>query len=215
MKLEGNYTFAAPRDEVWEAMLDPEVLSKALPGCEELEQVDDNEYKATLNIRIGPVQGRFKGSVSLSDLNPPESCHMEVSGQGAPGFVNGEGDASLEEQDGSTTMHYVGNVQVGGRVASVGQRLLDSTAKSLTRQGLESIDAQIQARRQPPEATEAEVKPEVKPELATPSQTEVAVTVAKDVAEDFVPPERRPVLIGALVVLVILYLLSRRGNAEH
>lgn len=205
MKIEGDYTFDVSRDDVWEALLDPDVLRSALPGCEELKQVGENEYEATLNVRVGPVQGRFTGSVTLSELNAPESYHMSVSGQGAPGFVKGDGDITLEEQDGSTVMHYTGDAQVGGRLASVGQRLLDSTTKSLTRQGLQSVDNQIQAR-QTAETTGAPA-----PEPKTPTQTEVAATVAKDVAEDLVPAERRPALIGALIVLVIVivYLLSR------
>lgn len=209
MKLEGSYTFAAPRDMVWGVLLDPEVLAKALPGCEELERVGENEYKATLNVRVGPVQGRFTGTVTLSDLNPPVSYHMRVSGQGAPGFVNGEGDIRLEEQNGSTILHYSGEAQIGGRIASVGQRLLDSTAKSLTRQGLESMDAYIQARRQA-EATEAAPAPEP----VTPTQTQIAATVAKDVARDIIPPERRPMVIGALVILaiVVLYLIRTCGG---
>lgn len=207
MKLEGSYTFAAPRDEVWEAMLDPEVLTKALPGCEALEQVGDNEYKAALNVRVGPVQGRFSGQVSLSDLNPPASFSMKVSGQGAPGFVNGEGDVTLEEQNGSTVLTYAGDAQIGGRIASVGQRLLDSTAKSLTRQGLESIDAQIQARRQVAEGDVDETAPEPV------TQTQIAAGVAKDVVRDLIPPERRLMLIGALVILAIIVLwLIRRCN---
>lgn len=204
MKLEGSYTFAAPRDEVWDAMQDPEVLAKALPGCEALEKIGDNEYKATLNIRVGPVQGRFNGNVTLSELNPPASYRMKVSGQGAPGFVTGEGDITLEEQNGSTVMHYVGDAQIGGRIASVGQRLLDSSAKSLTRQGLQAIDALIQARQQ---VTTEDVPA---PQPTAPSQTQIAATIAKDVAQDIIPPERRPMLIGALIVLaIIIFLLIR------
>lgn len=211
MKLEGSHTFAAPRDEVWTAMLDPDVLIKALPGCEALEQVGDNEYKATLNVRVGPVQGRFSGSVTLSELNPPASYHMKVSGQGAVGFVTGEGDITLEEQSGSTVMHYAGDAQIGGRIASVGQRLLDSSAKSLTRQGLQAIDALIQARQQPA----AEDVPA--PQPSAPSQTQIAATIAKDVAQDIIPPERRPLLIGAVIVLaiVIFILIRARQLIDH
>lgn len=209
MKLEGSYTFAAHRDEVWEAMLDPEVLSRALPGCEALERIGDNEYKATLNVRVGPVQGRFSGTVSLSNLNPPASFSMTVNGQGPPGFVNGKGDIMLEEQDGSTVLTYAGDAQIGGRIASVGQRLLDSTAKSLTRQGLQSIDAQLMARRQAAQGDGDE--PASQP--VTPTQTQVAVSVAKDVVSDLIPPERRPLLIGGLVMLavVVVFLIRACG----
>ncbi len=204
MKLEGSHTFNAPRDEVWEALLDPDVLRSALPGCEELKQVGENEYEATLNVRVGPVQGRFKGGVRLSELNPPESYRISVDGQGAPGFVKGEGAVTLEEDAGTTVMHYSGEGQVGGRLASVGQRLLDSTAKSLTRQGLESVDNRIQSQQA------AETTGEPAPAPSTPTQSQVAATVAKDVAQDLVPSERRPLWIGALVVLAILVLYRRR-----
>ena len=180
MKLEGSYTFTAPRNLVWETLLDPEVLRKALPGCEALDKVGENEYKVVLNVRVGPVQGKFTGSVTLTDLNPPESYHMKVSGQGAPGFVSGEGDITLEEQNGSTILRYTGEAQVGGRIASVGQRLLDSTAKSLTRQGLETIDKLIQLRLQ------GTADPVQLPESIAPSQTQIAAEVAKDVASDAV-----------------------------
>jgi hypothetical protein len=173
MKIEGEYTFNESRDRVWKVLQNPEVLSQALPGCEALEQIGDNEYKATLNVRIGPVQGKFNGTVRLSNLNPPLSYHMMVEGQGPPGFVKGEGDVTLEEQNGSTIMRYTGDAQVGGRIASVGQRLLDSSARSLTRQGLQSIDKLIQAG----DAT---------PEPIAPSQTQIAAEVAKDVASDAV-----------------------------
>ncbi len=207
MKLDGSYTFAAPRSEVWDALLDPEVLSKALPGCEALEQTGENQYKAVLNVRVGPVQGRFSGTVSLSELNPPVSYHMKVSGQGAPGFVNGEGDITLEEESESTVMHYTGDAQIGGRIASVGQRLLDSSAKSLIRQGLQAIDSLIQARQQAAEGEPA-------PEPVVPTQTQIAAGVARDVASELIPPERRPILFGALVILAaLIFILIRACGA--
>jgi carbon monoxide dehydrogenase subunit G len=208
MKVEGSYTFDVPRDEVWDAMLDPDVLAQALPGCEKMEQTGDNEYAAILNVMVGPVQGRFNGTVRLSDLNPPESYHMSVDGQGGPGFVKGEGQVVLEAQNGTTVMHYTGDAQVGGRIASVGQRLLDSSVKSLTRQGLESVNRQIQARQG---ATEAGA-PSAQPQPVTPSQTQVAATVAKDVAQDLVPPERRPIV--ALIVLVLIAMVLSRLRAR-
>src|SRR5262245_37321960 len=148
MKLDGSYTFDAPRDVVWEALLDPEVLARVMPGCEKLEQVGENEYKGTLKIKVGPVQGAFEGLVTLSDINPPDSYHMSVDGKGGPGFMRGEGQVILEPQGDATIMHYTGEAQVGGRIASVGQRLLDSSAKALTRQSLDGLNKQIQARLQ-------------------------------------------------------------------
>jgi carbon monoxide dehydrogenase subunit G len=151
MQLKGTYTFQAPRDAVWAALMDPTVLAQALPGGEQLERVGENEYRAAMNVRVGPVQGRFDGKVELTDIDAPESYRMKVNGSGPAGFVNGEGAIRLVGGEADTTvMSYEGDVQVGGRIASVGQRLIDSTAKSIIRQGLKVLDEQIQARLAPP-----------------------------------------------------------------
>lgn len=146
MQIQGTHTFKAPRQIVWDALMDPTILAMALPGGEALEKTGDNEYKAALKVRVGPVQGKFDGSIELSDINQLESYHMQVSGQGAPGFVNGGGDVRLEDAGPETIMHYSGDVQVGGKIAGVGQRLIDSTAKSMIRQGLAALDTQVEAR---------------------------------------------------------------------
>lgn len=205
LRIEGSYTFNASREVVWEALVDANVLARALPGGERLEQVGEHEYRGVMNIRVGPVQGRFEGTVTLSEVNPPESYHLRVRGRGAPGFVNGEGDLRLEERDGKTVLHYSGEAQLGGRIANVGQRLLDSTAKSLTRQGLEALDQQIQARLQ------AQTAGKPAPEVVAPSPARVAAEVARDVLADLVPPEQRPLVIaGAIGVLILLLLLLVR-----
>ena len=123
MRLEGNYRFEnAPRTLVWEMFMDPEVLAKTMPGCERLELAGENQFEGDLHIRVGPVQGKFKGTVKLEDLVAPASYALQVEGRGPAGFVNGSGTVRLEEEDGSTVMHYAGDAQVGGRIASVGQR---------------------------------------------------------------------------------------------
>ena len=144
MQLQGSHTFQAPKQVVWDALMDPTILATALPGGEALEKTGENEYKAAMKVRVGPVQGKFDGGIELTDINELESYKMKVNGQGTPGFVNGEGNVRLEETDGGTIMHYSGDVQVGGKIAGVGQRLIDSTAKSMIRQGLTALDAQIQ-----------------------------------------------------------------------
>jgi len=150
MRLEGTHQFAAPRQAVWDALMDPTVLALALPGGEQLEGVDENRYRAVMNVKVGPVQGRFEGKIELDDIVAPERYVMRVDGQGAPGFVNGEGQLHLVEQDGGTLLTYAGDVNVGGRIAGVGQRLIESTARSVTRQGLVLLDQMIQARLQGP-----------------------------------------------------------------
>lgn len=145
MELQGTHQFKAPLDAVWTALLDPTVLAKALPGGDQLERVGENDYKAAMNVRVGPVQGRFEGKVTLTDVVFQQGYHMKVSGTGAPGFVNGEGSLTLAENAEGTLLTYAGDVQIGGRLAAVGQRLIDSTAKSIIKQGFKTLDEQLTA----------------------------------------------------------------------
>src|SRR5437773_1550882 len=146
MKIEGDYTFEAPRDVVWDVLLDPQLLAKVLPGCEGLDPLGNDQYKAVLKIQVGPVQGVFEGTVALLDINKPDSYRMDINGKGAPGFVKGTGVVRLEPQGLTTIMHYEGDAQIGGKIASVGQRLLESSAKALVRQSLDGIAEQVRLR---------------------------------------------------------------------
>lgn len=146
MKIQGEHRFKAPRQEVWEALLDPEVLSRTVPGSEGLEQTGENEFRGKLKMKIGPVQGVFEGKVELSDLEPPTGYRITIDGRGALGFMNGTGVLSLSDDDGGTRLAYEVDVQVGGRIASVGQRLVESSAKVITRQALRALEEQIDAR---------------------------------------------------------------------
>lgn len=146
MKLNGEFTFDAPQEEVWETLQDPEVLAKVLPGCEKLELVGENAYEGALKIKVGPVQGLFKGKINLSDIQPPDSYSMDVDGRGAPGFVKAKAQVSLSSSGQGTTMTYTSDARVGGRIASVGQRLLDSSAKAIVKQSLEGLNTIMQAR---------------------------------------------------------------------
>jgi hypothetical protein len=143
MKVEGNYTFSAPREQVWQILLDADALARMMPGCESLKRVADNEYEAVLRIRVGPVDGTYTGKIVLDDLRPPEHYRMRVNGQGNAGFMQGEGTLDLEEQNGNTLLKYRGETQVGGRVANVGQRLIGSVATRLINQGLKRLEAEL------------------------------------------------------------------------
>jgi carbon monoxide dehydrogenase subunit G len=207
VELNGSYTFDAPREVIWQALMDPEVLAKILPGVERLEKVSDTEFTGVMDVRVGPVQGKFNGKVVLSDIQEPEKFHMEVDGRGAAGFIRGGGDAVLEEVDGKTVLTYSGEGQVGGRIANVGQRLVETTAKSIVRQGLESLDRLTQAQLHPPAAGEEAVAVEYQP----PSELDVALGVARDVLDEYIPPEKRPIALaaaGALLVLILAGILT-------
>jgi len=227
MELAGTFTFLAPRAAVWEALMDPAVLAQALPGGEQLEKTGANEYDAAMNVRVGPVQGKFAGKVELLDMQAPQSYRMKVSGAGPAGFVDGAGAITLQDEGDSTTMNYTGDVQVGGKIASVGQRLIESTAKSVIRQGLKVLDAQIQARLAPAVAPESlpaqaeqaadsasERKATITPQPATEERTppppastasagamaaEIARDVARDLASDYLPLEHQEKVLYAIL----------------
>lgn len=146
VKIQGEHSFDAPREAVWEALMDPEVLARTLPGAEKLERVGENQLAGALDMRIGPVQGKFQGTVTMTDVRPPEGYHLSLKGTGAAGFVEGSGTIRLTDAGAGTTLHYDVEAQVGGRIAGVGQRLLDSSARVVTRQALEGLERQIAAR---------------------------------------------------------------------
>jgi carbon monoxide dehydrogenase subunit G len=209
MKVEGDYLFDVGQEEVWNGLLDPEVLAATMPGCERLELVGENQYEGDLNIKVGPVQGLFKGKIELEDIQPPTGYMMKVDGRGAPGFVKATATVALASDGDQTRLSYDGDAQVGGRIASVGQRLLDSSAKAIIKQSLEGLNATLQARAaagtmDDSEGAGSESTPIPAPQA--PSQAEFAAKVAKEVAKDLIP---KPVMIIGviIIILLILYLL--------
>lgn len=217
MELAGEYTFDAPQRLVWEAVQDPDVLGSIMPGGEGVTETGENEYETKLKIKVGPVQGKFSGNIKLSNIDPPNSYDIEVDGKGAPGFVKANGSLQLDGQGDKTHMTYSGNAKVGGRIASVGQRLLDASAKSIIKQSLEALNAYLLVQVAKEEVAQAaatggaseeevaEAIAEVKaPEYVPPSQTKLAANVAKDVADDLIPPQYRMPLIIATIILVLV-----------
>lgn len=227
MHIEGSYTFQAPREAVWDAIMDPAIMGKALPGGEKLERVSETEYVGIMDVRVGPVQGKFQGKIELTEANRPESCTMKVDGRGTPGFLAGVGSWQLAADGGATVMTYAGDVDVGGKIANVGQRLMDSSARSIIRQGLESLDAQIQARLAPPAPAPAPeaAAPAGAPPITDhrlpftppppPSAAKVAFQTTKDVAADlaadYIPAEQQKnvvfFVLGALSMLLFVVLV--------
>ncbi len=205
MKLQGSQTLDAPRDVVWAALLDPEVLARTLPGVTRLERAGGDRFEASMNIKVGPVQGKFDGHVELTDLDPAKGYKMALHGQGAPGFVDGHGAITLADAaGGGTALGYDLDVQVGGRLAGVGQRLLETTAKSLSRQAIESLGRQVAAR-----AATGGGEQVAAP--AAPTVGALAAGVSRDLAAELVPPSRRPWLIAALLVAVVVLILLLRA----
>lgn len=146
MKIEGEYTFDGPREAVWELVRDPEVIATLLPGTQSVEKVSDTEFAGEITLRIGPLSGAFGGKLLVTDEVPPVSCTLTVEGDGKIGFMKGTGDIELAEQgEGTTLMKYSGELQVGGKVASVGQRLFDTVSRGMIKQGLDKLNARLRA----------------------------------------------------------------------
>ncbi|MCL7452837.1 MAG: carbon monoxide dehydrogenase subunit G [Anaerolineae bacterium] len=210
MKLEGEYIFDGPREEVWEILRDPEVLAKALPGTQSLEKVAENEYTGQMHVRIGPVSGVFTGKLVVSDELPPESYTLTVEGRGAPGFGKGTGHVQLSEpEEGKTLLQYEGDMQVGGRIANVGQRLIDTASRSMIGQGLDSLNNALQAR------LVGEVEG-IEVEYVPPSEAKFAAGVARDMAKEMLPPPQTLGIMAvvALVALLLGYWLGSRSQVD-
>ena len=130
MDLSGEYRIPAPREAVWKALNDPDVLKQCIPGCEAVEKTSDTEFNAKVRAKIGPVSAGFTGKVTLSDLDPPNGYKISGEGEGGvAGFAKGGATVALAEKDGGTLLSYNVEAQIGGKLAQLGQRLINSAAK--------------------------------------------------------------------------------------
>lgn len=156
MELTGEYSISAPRETVWKAILDPEMLKRCIPGCKELEQTGDNAYAAKVQVKVGPVSATFSGSVELTDMEAPAGCRIVGQGNGGiAGFAKGEAKVSLAEDGADTILTYVADAQIGGKLASLGGRLVQATAKKLSDQFFTSFAEALNAPAEVPPAAEA------------------------------------------------------------
>ena len=145
MKLTGTQTFPAPRQKVWAFLIDPQCLAKCMPGCEKLETVGENEYGGIINVGLAAVKGVYNGKVKLDEIQPPTHYKMILDGKGKQGFIKGSGTIDLTEKNDQTVLSYSGDVQIGGPLASVGQRMIDGAAKMMIGQFFTAMEAEIKA----------------------------------------------------------------------
>ena len=238
MKLAGTYSLPFARTVVWSALMDPAVLAGTLPGCERLERLDEHRLAGAMRVKVGPVSGQFQGTVEMSELEPPSRYHMRLAGEGPNGFVKGEGAIQLDDADGGTLLRYDLDAEVGGRLAGVGQRLLESSAKVIAKQGLEGLDAQLRARAAAaaaataasivgddrsagasaslPTADAATMPPaSASPPVVTgtgPAGAAFAGRFARDLAAELVPKSARPwVLVAGVVVFLVVVMIGVRA----
>jgi len=196
MDMRGEYRIPAPRQQVWAALNDPAILKASLPGCESLERVSDHEFAATVAAKVGPVRAKFNGQVTLSDLNPPESYRISGEGKGgAAGFAKGGADVRLAEAGADeTVLTYSAKADVGGKLAQLGSRLIDGTAKKMADEFFENFRRQLTPAAPEPEAVHA----------PAPAPEPVAGGGLGDLLQN-----KFVWAAGAIIVLMIIVLLFR------
>jgi uncharacterized protein len=143
MKIEGTHDVHTPREKVYAALIDPDILRRAIPGCESLEKISDDVYVATLKAGVGAIKGTFKGEVRLEDMRQPEHYRIVVQGKGAMGFAKGSADFDLEEKDGGMLIRYSGEMQIGGTIAGVGQRMIEAAAKMMAGKFFAALEREL------------------------------------------------------------------------
>jgi carbon monoxide dehydrogenase subunit G len=142
VKLEGTHELEGTRERVYQSLVNPEVLQRCIPGCERLERTGENVFAATIKTGVGSIKGVFNGTARLEDLREPEHLRIVVEGKGAPGFLKGSGDLDLLQEGKVTKVNWAGDVQVGGTIASVGQRMIQGTAKMMAAQFFTCLGAE-------------------------------------------------------------------------
>jgi carbon monoxide dehydrogenase subunit G len=143
LKIEGNYTFQAPRERVWQVLQDPKIMAQCMPGCESMTEVGPDRYEAVMKVGIAAVKGTYKGMVAIKDKQPPSHYVLSGQGSGGPGFMQGDVSIDLEEHNGQTILKYSTDAKVGGLIASIGQRMMNGVTKMMVDQFFKKIETFI------------------------------------------------------------------------
>jgi len=199
MEFTGRYSIPAPRQEVWDALNDPAVLKACVPGCQSLTRTDDHRFDAVATLRIGPVKANFKAIIRQTELEPPRRCVLKGEGQGGvAGFARGDAEVTLAEEGDATVLSYVARGSIGGKLAQVGQRLIDSAAKQIADDFFGRFAAQVSVAAPVVAEREMAATPAPPPLIETP-------TASKTGPREGLAPEIW--VIGLIAVIVILLVL--------
>lgn len=196
MEMTGEFRIPASREAVWQALNDPEILKQCIPGCEEIEKTSDTEFAAKVTAKVGPVRAKFSGAVTLSDIDPPNGYRISGEGTGGPaGFAKGGAHVKLVEDGADTLLSYTVDATVGGKLAQIGSRLIDSTSKKMANDFFGNFAELVGG---PTEAAETEAQAEPTATTA-PAPSEAPSTPAEK--QKGLSPM---IWVGAVIVIVIV-----------
>ena len=194
MDMNGEVHLPASREAVWKALNDPEILKQAIPGCEEIVKLSDTEMTAKVAARVGPVSAKFAGKVTLSDLDPPNGYTISGEGQGGvAGFAKGGAKVNLKDESGGTLLSYTVQAQVGGKLAQIGSRLIDATARKMAEEFFARFAAAVSA--PAPAAAGAPSAEAVAPAPPEPARA----------AERRLPPLVWAAILAAIVIVLLYF----------
>jgi len=149
MKIDGTHKINAPREQIFDLLTNPLLLQKCIPGCEKMDQTGENQYAARLSVGVGPIKGVFNATVNLTELRRPEHYALTMDGKGQAGFVKGSGSLEFVDDNGATIVHFTGDVSVGGLIASVGQRMIQSVGKMMAERFFIALENEARAQLRP------------------------------------------------------------------
>jgi uncharacterized protein len=197
MDLSGRYTIPAAPETVWEGLNDPETLKACIPGCQKIEKTDATNFIATATLKIGPVRATFQGKVRLSDLDPPHRCRLSGEGQGGvAGFAKGDAEVVLMPEGDGTVLTYTAKASVGGKLAQIGQRLIDGAAKQIADDFFSRFAERL---------TQASAAVELVPDPPVEASSPNAAAIASGKREGFAPEIWVIGLVGVVVILLLIF----------
>ncbi len=215
MEMTGEFRIPAPRQRVWEGLNDPEILKSSIPGCQTIEKLSDTEFTAKVLAQVGPVKANFAGKVTLADLNPPQSYTIAGEGTGGvAGFAKGSAKVNLDEDGGATVLHYAVQAHVGGKLAQIGSRLINSVARRMAENFFTRFVAAVAPEQAPaaPGATPVQhaaptASVEAQPNTAAPQDAAAAPATRKEIR---LPPAVWVTGLVAIVGAMLYFFTGRR-----
>jgi carbon monoxide dehydrogenase subunit G len=214
MDMTGEFLIPAPRQKVWAALNDPEILKQSIPGCDEIEKLSDTEMQAKVTAKVGPVKARFGGKVTLSDLDPPNGYKITGEGSGgAAGFAKGGATVKLSDADGGTRLAYTVEAHVGGKLAQIGSRLIDATARKMAEDFFSRFSAAVGGAGAAAPAPEAAAAPQPAAAAAPgPAEPRPAAAPPPQAPTPASPRVSPLIWVGGLVIIIAILLYVFAGR---